>query len=139
MYTKELLTDSQYQELKARYDAYHAAREELCKGRNYVTVEEQAILPSSCTSEEISQLEVYEFMKNPPTKYFAYVTIPEHGGYKITTWTGELLGRVTHYGEWVSNMGDRRASIRVKAINGKMYHGTFYKSTGDYCRLTMSK
>jgi hypothetical protein len=35
-------------------------------------------------------------------------------------------------------MGDTRVSIRVYAINGCVYHGTYYKSAGNYARVKIS-
>jgi len=98
-------------------------------------------------------MEVYEFRHDLAERYFAYVheteyvisplnapkvtrRYPTH----ITTWTGEILGVITGRGHpYRSNMGDERINITVKMINGRVYHGTFFKSSGDYCRLKLSK
>lgn len=146
MYESKVISKQEYKTLKNLYNEYHKQREILCQGRNYVTAEEQKLLPECPTSEQISSLEVYEFVNDPPKKYFAYVhryqvrenlrTYPDN----VTTWTGEVLGRVIDFGRpYKTNMGDERINIRVKAINGKEYFGTYYKSSGDYCRLTMKK
>lgn len=134
------ITESEYQHLKTKYDTYHAARKLLCQGRNCVTVEEQALLPESPTHDEISSLEVYEFRHDIPTRYFAYVD--RQGIYPsyITTWTGEILGEVSSFGaKYHSNMGDVRQNITAKMINGRTYYGTYFVSSGDYCRLKLSK
>jgi hypothetical protein len=34
-------------------------------------------------------------------------------------------------------MGDKRQPIDIYAINGKKYHGTYYKSSGDYARVKL--
>jgi hypothetical protein len=134
------ISELEYRQLKLKYDTYHAAREELCQGRNHITVEEQEILPPSPSHDEISALEVYEFRHNPPTRYFAYVHQAGHYPDYITTWTGEILGEVLTFGAaYHSNMGDVRQNIKVLGINGKHYSGTYYKSSGDYCRLKMTK
>jgi len=56
-----------------------------------------------------------------------------------TTWTGEKLGDVQFGTSFRSSFGDERVSIRVYAVNGKIYAGTFYKSAGDYARVKMLK
>lgn len=136
MYKTSNISEEQYNEIKNRYDTYHEARKLLCGNRNYVTPADSEKLPPSVSSDEISMLETYEFIKNPPQKYFAYVDF--RGGY-LTTWTGELLGEIDFISRWKSNMGDTRYSIRVHAVNGKEYYGTYYSSAGDYCRITMIK
>jgi hypothetical protein len=134
------ISEQEYTTLKAKYDTYHAAREELCQGRNYVTVEEQELLPPSPSHDEISAVEVYEFRNDPPARYFAYVNCQGNYPSYITTWTGEILGEVLSFGaSYHSNMGDVRQNITVKAINGKRYTGTYFKSSGDYCRLKVMK
>ena len=91
-----------------------------------------------------SQCEVAEFKSNPPERYFAYVKeadgiCPAH----ITTWMGDLLGTArlgTPYKVWgFGGNSSTRQSIRVKAINGREYYGTYYRSSGDYCRLRVVK
>lgn len=135
-YTKSVLSDSEYLELKNRYDEYHKQRKIVCGDRNYTTPEDQKLLPQSLTNEQISQLEVYEWINNPPTKYFSYV---DFRGGNLTTWTGEKLGEIDFISKWVSNMGDTRYSIRVFGTNGKQYYGTYFSSSGDYCRITARK
>lgn len=125
-----------YAALRTRHDNYHAARVALCGKRNYVTPEDAAQLPPSLSNDEISALEVWEFEHDKPGKYFAYVDKEIR---RITTWTGDLLGFITWSSRWQSNFGDRRVSIRVKAINGLTYSGTFFESAGDYCRLRVVK
>jgi hypothetical protein len=102
------------------------------------------------TNEERSAIEVQEFCANPPDRYFAYVKlmpIPEGFHYdsglgyrhKVTTWTGDILGNAILGPSYRDNFGGIRHSISVKAINGKEYYGTYYLSSGDYCRLRMRK
>jgi len=81
-----------------------------------------------------SSIEVYEFVNKPPNKYMVYIS-----GSKATTWTGEELGTVTFGREYRGNMGDKRVPVRIRAINGFTYSGTFFKSAGDYARVTKVK
>ena len=84
---------------------------------------------------ESSTQEVAEFVSDPPERYFAYVSSDHRS---VTTWMGDALGTITSYREYrTPSFGwpSTRAAIRVRAINGRDYFGTYYKSAGDYCRL----
>src|SRR5215469_13279623 len=83
------------------------------------------------TNEERSALEVFEFITNPPDKYFLY--IDEKNG-TATTWMGDMLGNVSLGREYRDSFGGRRVPITVHGINCKKYHGTYYKSSGNYAR-----
>lgn len=141
-----VLTDAEYTALKARYDAFEAWR----NGRtSYQTSEIPAGLDVS--NDERSKLEVYEFVKNPPVKYFAYVRRVNTQGQidakslrvQITTWTGEILGTgILGRGYESPSFGrsnTRYPVLKFKAINGRSYFGTFFASAGDYCRLKLAK
>jgi hypothetical protein len=127
---------NEFLSLRKQYHEFEKARLSICKSRNCITAEELTQLPKPCTHEEISKMEVFEFRHNPPPKYFAYV---DSNANFITTWIGEILGTIVHYHEYKDNLGDKRAAIRVKAINDLWYYGTFFKSAGDYCRLKLMK
>jgi len=88
------------------------------------------------SNEERSSLEVFDFVTNPPDKYFVYLNEKTE---TATTWTGELLGQVSFGREYRDNSGGRRVSVTVRAINGREYFGTFYKSHGDYARIKATK
>jgi hypothetical protein len=88
------------------------------------------------TNDERSALAVFEFCTNPPDKYFLYISEDKR---TATTWTGDLLGHVTFGREYRDNFGGRRVPVTVRAINGMTYHGTYYKSSGDFARLRQSK
>lgn len=134
-----MITEAQYKELRAKYDLYHAERERLYPGSNWIDAERAAQLPPAPEHDEISAIEVYEFVTDPPANYFAYVKTTGIWFADVTTWTGEKLGEGYLGRIYFSNMGDERRSITVHAINGKKYYGTYYKGAGDYCRLTMRK
>ncbi|WP_210164705.1 hypothetical protein [Bradyrhizobium elkanii] len=84
------------------------------------------------TNEERSALEVFEFLRDKPERYFLYINRDKG---VATTWTGEELGRVTFGREYRDNFGGKRVAITVHAITGDTYHGTYYKSSGDYARV----
>ena len=135
-----MITEKEYFELKQKYDFYQEERNRLFPGKNYVDQEMIKQLPDNCTHKEISSIEVYEFVNDPPDKYFAYIGVyPKSPNGEMTTWMGEKLGRVLLWNTWRSNFGDQRVSIDVWGINGIKYHGFYYKSAGDYCRITAYK
>ena len=133
-----MITENEYKSLRDKYDYYHAERKRLFPGKNCLTPEMQEQLPESPISSEISAIETYEFINNPPDTYFAYINQENK---TMTTWTGEVLGKVFGLWSsgWRSNFGDTRVSIDVKGINEIKYHGFYYKSAGDYCRIKAYK
>lgn len=147
-----MLTDQEYTTLKEKYDTYHQKAKELgCvkkSGWMVIDAAEQKILePWHVTNEEISAMEVYQFCKDIPDKYFCYVSYAPKNytplylmNMKITTWTGEILGKGQFTSRlFTSNFGDKRITFSVKGINGQWYCGTFYYSAGDYGRMRLAK
>ncbi len=88
------------------------------------------------TNDERSALEVFEFTRDKPERYFLYITEET----KIaTTWTGEKLGTVVFGSQWCDNFGGIRIPVTINAVNGERYHGTYYKSAGNYARVKKCK
>jgi hypothetical protein len=91
------------------------------------------------TNEERADLEVYEWLTNPPLRYFAYVD-DVVVGQPVINWTGRQLGHVTWCGHmWRDNFGTRRVNFRMVGTNGVSYAGTAYPDSGTYCRLRATK
>ena len=132
----KMITENQYNEFKAKYETYHAARKVVCGNSNCVTPEQQKMLPESPKSEEISAVEVYEFITNPPTKYTSYVNLKEK---TVTTWTGEILGKITGKQKYKNNMGANMQQIWFKGINGKNYYGFYPSDNQDCCNFKQVK
>lgn len=138
-----IMGQQQYLELRARLNAHQEwlEREVFSKGRNWYPV--GACPPElRVTNEERSAVEVWEWLADPPERYFAYVdTVAKAPTYypRITTWMGDNLGVCRLGRRWRSNFGDWRVSITVYGTNGVHYYGTFYESAGDYCRLRAYK
>ena len=123
---------------------YVAAREQLDRhaawlkstGSNSYAPSEQ---PAGCEypgNEIASSVEVYEFCASPPATYFLYVNEAQR---VATTWTGDKLGDVWFGREYRDNFGGKRRSVSIKAVNGATYHGTYFKSAGDYARIRMAR
>ena len=102
---------------------------------------------TDCLNSINSAYEVYEWLHDPPVRYFAYVKVnTDRQGYgtgTLTTWTGEKLGTVHLGRQYRSGFGyghDRaRRSITVVGTNGKRYYGTYYEGAGDYARIKQFK
>lgn len=136
-----MLTTSEHSTLRAIEARYH----ELRGKRACLNQSEQAEIASTIraefgreplTNDERSQIEVFEFVNEPPSRYFLYIN--EKDG-MATTWMGENLGSVYFGSPFRSNMGDTRVPVTIRAINGRMYTGTYYKSAGDYARVRVAK
>lgn len=136
-----MLTDLEYQTIRTRIDAYETSRNALYHGESCFTHDMiQAIADHSGhqppTNEERGLVEQYEWNANPPSRYFGYINCERK---ELTTWTGERLGRVVFGREFRDNFGGKRVPITVYGTNGRMYHGTYYKSSGDYARIKMAR
>ncbi len=128
-----MLTPEEYAEVNGRHERFMTWFRAL--GRNHHTPEE---VPADCriTNEERSSIEVYRFVNDPPTRYTAYVD--EKAG-TVTTWLGDKLGTVTFGRAWRDNFGGTRVPVWVRGINGRAYHGTYFKSTGALCSMRAHK
>ena len=134
----EITSEVQYFEIRSRLNAFEAWR----NGRtSYKTDEVPIIL--SVTNEERSAVEVWEFCHNIPEKYFLYIkhqsSLSNGSVGEATTWTGDHLGIVIFGQAWTDSFGGRRIPVRIRAINGKRYVGTYFVSSGDYARIRLAK
>ena len=91
---------------------------------------------------EISQLEIYDFLLDPPKQLFAYFREPYfHEPGDIITFVGDRLGGVVKFGGQTRafGRGPRLQHVTVRAINVFMYSGTCNLETGTYCKLRRGK
>jgi hypothetical protein len=133
-----VITQDQATDVRQRNDALMAWVDSI-RGKNgwasYRPEDKPAHVPD-VTNEERSALEVFEFCSNPPDKYFLYVNQDNKAA---TTWTGDLLGHVRFGREYRDNFGGKRQPVWIRGINGKHYHGTYFKSSGNFARIRQSK
>lgn len=122
-----------------------------CDGKGYVLgwasykPEDKPANVPDVSNAERSAVEVFEFMRDTPSRYTAYVKVNEEGMGKrplgsVRTWAGDVLGEITWLGSpyRVAGFGSQqgvRQNMRIKAINGRVYSAVYYKSSGDYCRM----
>lgn len=89
------------------------------------------------TNEERSAVELFDFMKEQPSRVFAYRTTSNRA---IHNWMGETLASVTWEGsEYRDNMGGKRYAFRAIGVNGIAYAGVAFPSAGDYVRMRAVK
>lgn len=156
----ELLTAAEAADIRQRSEAYERAREKFDpkrfkRGGGYSPADVAAIEAMAGVAHpsnaELGRLELYEFMTNPPDKYFLYVkqdknprpigsTLPDG---IATTWTGDKLGTI-FFGKAYRTRSPfggvvERIPVRVHAVNGFQYAGTYYASTGNYARVKRVK
>lgn len=131
-----MITTNEYQELKRLQAIYEKWAKQFLQKNGWTVIPADAIAPVKFTNADRSAIELYEFCFNPPDKYSVYVHEIEG---LATTWTGEELGRLTLGPEYQDNFGGKRQSVRITAINGREYVGTYYKSAGDYARVRLTK
>jgi hypothetical protein len=92
-------------------------------------------------------LEVWDWLHNPPEKYFLYIRLENekddflfHRKGEAVNWMGELLGRVETTGKmYRDSFGGKRVPIKVYGTNGVNYYGIYYKSSGNYARIKRYK
>lgn len=150
-----MISKEQYIEWRKAIDVYDAAAK-----RQYGQPDGSIFIPGGATdlpykpsNEMRSAVECYDWMVAPPAKYFAYVKEQskeerEKAGFvgaplfsrgELTTWMGDKLGYIYGGKPFKDNFGGERVSIDVVGTNGVLYYGTYYRSSGDYCRIKMYK
>lgn len=151
-----MITQEKYSQLKANLALFNTW---LGKRTSYSPSEVPNDIPQ-LTNEELTQIEVFEFVNYKPDKCFVYVKLDINKADTITqavaktlnvlpsnrviitTFTGAELGK-GHLGHKYScpafGQYSTRYSIRFQAINGCEYYGTYYFSSGDYARVKKVK
>ena len=133
------MTETEYKAIRARIDRLNkwldSIRDKRTGWVSYHPSEKPASVPD-VSNEEISSVEVWEFIHDPPDRYCLYINEKKA---KATTWTGEKLGQVIFGREYRDNFGGVRVPIEVFGVNGVQYYGTYYKSAGNYARIKRYK
>ena len=128
---------TEYLDAIYKLNQYNFCVKEYCKNNktNGIPVEITKTFPFANEIDNTlrSQVEIWEFRIKPPKKYFLYVNIKKM---IVTTWTGDKLGDIIHLGnQFISNFGDKRQYLRIKAVNTLYYSGYYFLSSGDYARV----
>lgn len=138
-----MITREQASEIRARSTALNAwvdsIRDKRSGWASWKPEDKPASVPD-VTNEERSALEVYDFCTTPPDRYFLYVNREKR---TATTWTGDTIGTVDFGAAYqcpaFGGSPSTRVPVTIHGINGKTYHGTWYKSTGDFARVKLAK
>lgn len=147
-YNPNVITSAQAAEIRRKIDEWNAAERALSQSgsRRASYEEDRAAIRRSLgfpypSNEEIGDLQIYEFLREPPDRLFAYHEIdrPPIGTRAIRTYNGGLLGTIMELGRITRPYETRLQHVRVRAINGFMYHGTCNLDTGTYCKLRRGK
>ena len=115
------------------------------KWRNYLNPDEQKRINrvvnrvtgvNNFGNEHRAKIEIYDFLNDPPEKYFAYLTKRKSGIIAVTNWTGKHLAFARISRTFKDNFGGERITFSTgKSINGLKYYGTGYCGFGGYCRI----
>lgn len=135
------LTIEESQALRARDAALHAWMN--AKKTNFYHPDELPDeLHPTLTNEQRAELELIDWLTDPPARYSAYTKSDRFGitGAEITNFTGRKLARIDWRGSvYFSNFGDRRCNFGCTGTNGITYTGTAYIDAGDYVRIRAIK
>jgi hypothetical protein len=141
-----MLTPEQAAELRARHDRF-SAWVDTRRGRNGWASYHPDDVPAelrgvALSNDETAALELHEFERDAPEHVFCYVTRKPGEAWQCRTFAGGSYGTVAvGYAYRVPGFYGRpstRRSVTLNAINGWVYFGTFYESSGDYARLKRS-
>jgi hypothetical protein len=141
-----VISAQRHRVLRDRCDRYETARKQFDskrykRGGGYSPKEQRAIcklakIRRDVTNAERSAIELFEFCRDKPDRYFLYINEEKC---VAGTWPGDVLGTVTFgreykspaFGGWPST----RVPVTIDAVNGCKYTGTYYKSSGNYARV----
>lgn len=142
------MAPERFRELDARLTRnriYWAAFGNHSRGGSSLSAEAQAAMPDECriSNDERGELELHHFVTEAPAQLFAYVTRDrESDAWRCNTWPGQTYGRVV-VGRAYECPGfwhpSTRRSVTLYAVNGWVYSGTLYESSGDYARFRRTK
>jgi hypothetical protein len=126
------ISNSEALQLRTIYEQFESWR----NGRTSYRTNEVPEHLRSFGNKERGALELYDFVHNPPKRYFAYYKDNAVLGDNVITFMGDKLGTIVSVSApWQSNLGDKRRMVTVQAINGLTYRGIAQLSAGNYVRL----
>lgn len=142
-----LMTADEHKAARAKIDAVTAWLQ-AGKRDSYRPEELTAAGLVDVGNEVRGQVEIFEFLAQTDEAarkpYFAYFKDKKDDGERsmITTWMGDMIAQVVRTNEYkVPAFGSQsvRVAFRAYGIDGRLWSGTFYKSSGDYCRMRAIK
>lgn len=126
------ISDKEYGKLKQNRKIYEDWAAQFKKSNGWIIIPAYEKPPVEFTNEDRSKIEVYEWLRDQPEKYFLYI---DEKTWTAATWMGDKLGRVYPGKKYRDNFGGVRMSIVVYGTNKMKYYGTYYMSSGNYARI----
>ena len=126
------ISDKTYGKLKQNQRIYKEWAQQFKKSNGWIIIPAYEETPVEFTNNDISKIEVYEWLRDKPEKYFLYI---DEKTWTATTFTGDKLGKVFHGKKYRDNFGGIRMSITIYGTNKIKYYGTYYMSSGNYARI----
>src|SRR5574338_481688 len=121
-----MLTELEYEALRLMSAKQQVEIDQRYRKKNgWASYPSGTAFSAEIDNDDSSAIEVYEFVRDKPEKYFLYINEKEG---TATTWIGDILGTVSFGTTYRAVFGDKRQHVRVYAINGKTYSGIYYKS-----------
>jgi len=131
-----MITKRQYNALKKKQTTYDTWAGQYIQSNRWIVIPSDAKLPVKFGNKERSMIEVYEWVFGLPSSYFLYIREKDN---TAVNFMGEILGSVSMGREYYDNFGGVRVSVDIKGTNGIRYHGTYFKSAGQYARIKAYK
>lgn len=139
------LTPERFAELCARANRFRAWVDSI-RGRNGWASYRPEEIPAELrdvdpSDDEKALIELQEFHARQPERLFCYVT-RDGDGWKCSTWPGARYGIVrvgASYKSPAFGRASTRRPVTLYGVNGCVYSGTLYESSGDYARLRKIK
>jgi hypothetical protein len=142
------MNPQEYQAAKAlvtKADAYYDAHADTGRG-GWRSLDTKKFPEYPDVNKEKGQVEAYEFEHNNTGAdgYFCYWKDADatHPRATLTTWMGDKIAEVIHYSQPFRcgfGMNSRRISFQARGTDGHTYAGTYYVSSGNYCRMKRIK
>lgn len=114
----------------------------------------QDIADAEAYNKQLEQIEIAQLMTHPD-RLFLYVKMPDRtqyeidnritplSGAQITTWLGTVVSEKCSVGTYYSCPGFYGQCSKRRPVNctifGVKYYGTYFESSGNYCRLRRAK
>jgi hypothetical protein len=127
------VTEQEYITARNALDLYKAYCAPFVQSNGWTVIPADAIRPyfngAELTTDAINafstNVELFELARDKPERFCNYI-VP---GSNVTTWQGEVIGRVVHSGAWhVNNFGGRWRQVTIRTDWNQCYTGREFDS-----------
>jgi hypothetical protein len=139
---KPIASAEEYQVAKERIERSKVHREKYGVGKHKTCIPADAP-PDPADNEDRTLVEVYEFA-HENTGADGHTGYVDRDLTRVTTFMGDLLATITERGPKYKipafgGFPSERRNFRARGIDGHIYAGVAYVSSGDYCRMRRVK